>query len=103
MKNLFRYNDCNYYEEYTDADHLQLEKYKVIRETPKGYWINNGIKEKFVLKGEGKRFAYVNIELALKSYIKRKSRQISINKHSIRRAKHSLTIAKRLQGQIESL
>lgn len=63
--NLFRYNDCNYYEEYTDADHLLLEKYKVIRETPKGYWINNGIKEKFVLKGEGKRFAYVNIELAL--------------------------------------
>lgn len=49
--------------------------FKIIKETPKGFWIElNGLTEekKFVLKGEGKRFAHEKIEWALYSFYRRK-------------------------------
>jgi hypothetical protein len=103
MRKLYRYSDCNWYEEYTSADHLILDDYIVKRETNKGFWIVVNGKEKFVLSGEGKRFAYTNIELALKSYIKRKGMQIRINKNSIKKAKHMLGIALKIKDQIDSI
>lgn len=100
---LFRYNDCNWYEEYTSADHLILETFEVIRETKKGFYIKYLGKEKFILSGEGKRFAHTTIELALKSYIRRKKRQIAINKYSIKKAKHSISVALKIKEQIDSV
>jgi len=97
---LFRYDYCNWYEEYTSADHLNLSDFEVIRETNKGFWIVVNGKEKFVLSGEGKRFAYVNIELALKSYIKRKKRQIQISKHQIKRAKTRFQLQKKYRNKL---
>jgi len=97
MKKLYRYRDCNFYEEYTSADHLILDDYIVKRETNKGFWIAVNGKEKFVLSGEGKRFAHTSIGLALNSYIKRKVMQIRINKNSIKKAKHMLGIALKIK------
>lgn len=53
------------------------KKYAAIRETPKGYWIDaDWGQEKFVLKGDGKRFAYPDEAMARRSYIARKKRQL---------------------------
>ena len=78
-------------------DNLYISDYNIEKETEKGYWINVYDKRKFVLKGnEGKRFAYISKEYALKGFIKRKERQISINKCYIERAKLGIVLAEKL-------
>jgi len=93
---LFRYVDNLCYEVFVSGTELELKEFLIIKETPKGNWIReHGMygKPKFVLKGEGKRFAHETKELALKSFIFRKKSQIRINKEMMKRAKHSLSIA----------
>ena len=93
---LFRYVDNLCYELFVSGTELELKEFLIIKETPKGNWIReHGMygKPKFVLKGEGKRFAHETKELALKSFIFRKKSQIRINKEMMKRAKHSLSIA----------
>lgn len=90
---LFRYVDNLGYELFVDGTELELKEYLIVKETPKGNWIREHGKPKFVLKGDGKRFAHETKEMALKSFICRKKNQIRINNEMIERAKHSLSIA----------
>lgn len=102
MKTLYKYIEDKSYEEFDQAKKLVLKTFLVTKETPCGYWVReHGSygKNKFVLKGDGKRFAHETIELALKSFIARKKRQIWINKRMIAIAKHSLKIAESMNNQ----
>lgn len=82
---LFRFVDLALYE--GGEMIIELQRYLVIRRTAKGAWINRnptimgfGIdrygKARFVLDGEGKRFAHATQEQAMASFIRRKERQI---------------------------
>lgn len=69
----------------TVVDAIRIEEFKVLRETPGGYWIKKPFeaKEVFVLKGNGKRFAHEKIEWALFSLKRRKMAQIRILKEQL--------------------
>lgn len=76
---------------------------KLVKETPKGYWIShyynsNGLigKPIWVSKTAKKRYAYPDREIALKSFIKRKERQIKILTDRLRGAETTLNQAKSL-------
>lgn len=73
---------------------VELEHYRVIRRTAKGVWITRGPfrigdmvlsggwgspsgKPRFILDGEGRRFAYATVEAAVVSYRRRKEVQVS--------------------------
>lgn len=55
-----------------------LREFTVVKSTQRGAWIRYYDKLKLVINGEGKRFAHATKESALKSYIARKNRQLSI-------------------------
>lgn len=64
---------------------VKEHKYKVLKETPCGYWIelyhcswDDKFGRKWVPKNTRKRFAYPTKEEALTSFIARKKRQIAI-------------------------
>ena len=60
---------------------IGLQKFGVTRHTPKGVWIDyhgNPRDEKFILTAANKRFACPTKEEALKSFLARKKRQLSI-------------------------
>lgn len=95
-KVLYRYQEDRSFEFWGQVEELLLKEYLIIKETPRGNWIRehgNYGKPKFVLKGDGKRFAHQTKELALKSFICRKNRQYEINKGLMKSAKHYLKIA----------
>lgn len=99
MKELYRY-DTDFSTEYFEHTPY-LTFYKVKKETEKGYWIQEGSRKRFVLKGgNGKRFAYESKELALNGFIKRKERQIEINKVMMARAEKQMAVAKDLLNKI---
>lgn len=100
MKYLHRYMEVvtNDYDEVILGDRtvvveVRLSSFRIIRETEKSYvirgdgWKNGKPKEKFVLKGKGKRFAYDTIEAAKESYLIRKFRQIQHLEHQLKKAK----------------
>jgi hypothetical protein len=71
---------------------IRLEEYRVVRRTSKGAWVERrpmgqwqpkAEKLRFVLDGDGKRFAYPTVELARESLIRRKERQIEHLKMSL--------------------
>ena len=69
---LYRYHDANM----ASGPYISLEKYRVIRETPCCYVIDDYGKTRFVLKDQsGKRFAYATVEGAQNSFKIRKRRQ----------------------------
>lgn len=76
MMKLYRYN--SYHD--TDPPTVHVTTYNVLRETPRGWWIEEwegaGDRYKrFVLKGKGKRYAYPDKEDAWQSFVRRKTRQ----------------------------
>ena len=84
---------------------INVHKYKIIRETPKGIWIDTGMEwndfageyqptKRFVLLTARKKFANPNIYGAYEDYIHRKQRQISILQHKIDDIKAGITGAK---------
>jgi hypothetical protein len=66
---------------------IELEKFQVVKRTPKGAWIiphaepgwwqSPNPKKRFVLDGDGRRYAYPTVDAAHKSYLRRKVVQIS--------------------------
>lgn len=54
---------------YNSPPYIGLDELRVIRQTPAGVWLDNYGTEKFVLLGEGKRYAYPTKELARESYL----------------------------------
>jgi len=88
---LYRYNDFDFRYNVDPTP----KKYKVIKKTPQGVWIdlnyNWGPEEKkFVKLTAYKKFACETEEQALESYIARKSRQIKILKNQLARAQENL-------------
>lgn len=76
---LYRYVDCQ--------DVVLLERYPIVRRTPKGAWIelapgydhlNIKPELKFVLNDARKRFAHETLDGAKESFLARKRRQLSI-------------------------
>lgn len=71
---------------------LEVVEFQVLRETPKGYWINLAYggymmkSEKWVSKISRKRFAYPTKDEALDSFIARKKKQIQILKYQLGKA-----------------
>jgi hypothetical protein len=73
--------------------HLVLEEYPVIRRTPKGVWVDDLVRERFVLLSAVKKFAYPTKEEALESFKARKGRYIRILKNRLERAEAALSLA----------
>jgi len=94
-KILYRYSKICHHEELRGWDNENnvkavLSEYKVIRNTPKGYVIIFGLKEKWISSTGKKRFAYQEKKDALKNFIYRTNRSILIMNHNIDFAKLSL-------------
>ena len=88
---------------YESGVQLDVKEYKLVRETPKGYWIIDDLwhydeesvetYKKWVSKTARKRWAYPTIEEALTSFKARKNRQIRILTHQLKGAKVALKLA----------
>ena len=88
MAYLYRY-DSYYSSEYSVT--LYCKEYRIIKETPRGHWVEIGFSSKrFVLKDARKRFACSTKEEALESFRARKRRQIGILRHQLRLAEAAL-------------
>ncbi|NTU49579.1 MAG: hypothetical protein HGA87_01550 [Desulfobulbaceae bacterium] len=87
------------YDAYVWGDFLSVgmrcEEYRLIRETPKGYWIEDewSIDKRWVSKTARKRYAYPTKAEALDSFIARKRRQISILRHQAKHAQEKYDYA----------
>lgn len=96
---LYRFEDCYYSVAGEDGDHtniqVHLRRYKVIKHTPKGYWIEIPFCEKkWVSDSTRKRFAYPTKEQASNNFIKRKECQIRLLQNRIDRANRALYLHK---------
>lgn len=71
---------------------IVLNEYQLIKETPKGYWINVYYNEfnKWVSKTSIKRYAYPTKKEALNSFIQRKIRQQGILKNQLKMCENHL-------------
>ena len=84
-----------------------LEKFTVVKQTPCGSWIQPynmcpWMKPKFVLDSGRKRYAYPTMELAINSYIIRKTKQIGIFQARLDDAKLCLKQAQLVKsGELE--
>lgn len=89
MKKMYRYQDYFYGSEDNLSGEplpvckISLDEYKVIKETPKGYWISfpylshiSTDWKKWVSKTSRKRFAYPTEEEALNNFIARRKSRI---------------------------
>ena len=80
---------------------INLRTFKMIKETPKGYWIAHhwdveGMDSKlkrWVSKDSRKRFAYPDKKLAMMNYIRRTEKYISILKTKLEDARSGLKLA----------
>lgn len=106
---LYRYEDVQYAGSLDEYDNIipgsgtlriHLREYLVLRETPKGVWINHHGKEKFVLNRSKKRFAHPTKEEALKSFKRRKKSQLLHLEHQLARAKKALFMAENLKEEL---
>ena len=70
----------------TNGVSVWLQTHQVIKQTPKGTWIDVYGKKRFILKSARKHYTCETIELAKESFIARKNRQIRILKHQLRNA-----------------
>lgn len=71
---------------------VTLYKYRVIKHTPKGVWLEHRGGKKFVLKEARRRFAAPTVVEAKRDFIARKNRQIGIYSARIETAEKALAI-----------
>lgn len=74
---------------------LYVQHYDVDRRTPKGAWITVGCRPKFVLDGNGRRWAYPTLEQAMEDFRRRKKNQVKILT-----AKLKMALAAQQMGEI---
>jgi len=97
----YRYDS---YPVYESRVRVYESQFKLLKETPCGYWIVDryyrdelvhwtGSVKKWVSKTSRKRFAYPTKEEAMTSFKARKNRQISILKYQIKNAEQALAYA----------
>jgi hypothetical protein len=111
---VYRYEDCLYStgsEEYGYHAEVQLElvEFNIVKETPKGIWIQFGTfveprKEgrKFINLHSRKKFATFTKKEAIESYIKRKQRQIIILNARLATAQQALIMGNQTKHELES-
>jgi len=75
-----------------DSCHVDLEWYRIVRKTPKGCWIDDCGKERFVLDVARRKWAYPTKELALDSWMRRKWKQIGHLERQLRGVKMALEL-----------
>jgi len=94
VKILYRYDReyANFDDGQLQAYKITLKEYEVYKTTPHGYRINklrgvNGAKrDKFILSGDGRRFAYETKELAWNSFQIRTRKSLMHCKAALKRA-----------------
>jgi len=69
---------------------VYLQRFKVIKHTPKGVWLQMFFQKRFVLNGARKKFACPTIEEAKESFRARKRAQIRILSSKIANAKEAM-------------
>lgn len=81
---------------------VRESSFQVLRHTPKGVWlVGPNFEDIFVLKNpNGKRFAYATREDALRGYLARKNRQITIYSKRLEQALEFKNLALRKLGRI---
>lgn len=95
--------DGEYYSPKLPNPKLELSTFRLIKETPKGYWI--GYEHwfsfrKWVSKTARKRYAYPTKEEALESFIKRTQRRIRILGWQKQCCEISVNLAKQLKSRL---
>lgn len=108
--NFYRYTiwqtggyDSEYDTTWLNPPEVQVTEYKLMRETPKGYWIGHIWDTKpfkWISKTSRKRFAYPTKEEALNGFLIRTKRRIEILKSQIYQAEQALMTAERINGDI---
>ena len=95
----YRYDDP-----WTSGEAPFLQELSVARYTPKCVVLNDHGVDRFVLKDpDGRRYAYPTKELALKSYIIRKQRQMQHASNTFDKAKENLEAARAIErGEVGS-
>ena len=96
----YRYDDRRYapplneYDEPMGQGRLEvlLTKFPVLKETPKGVWLDNFGSKRFVLHSAYKRFADSDLDKAKASFIARKKRQGDIYRARARQADEAILI-----------
>ncbi|RWI48375.1 MAG: hypothetical protein EOR34_10775 [Mesorhizobium sp.] len=86
----YRYEDSS-----SSTPSIHLRRLRVLRETPKGVWLDDYVQERFVLKDANKRWAYPTIELARASFLIRKRRQVQHLKIYLEHAEAVLAAAEK--------
>lgn len=83
------------YENVRFVDRVRVQEivYDLVKETPKGYWIDWWGDKKWVSKTTKKRWAYPTREEAKTNFIARKNRQIEILTDKLKDAKDALYFA----------
>ncbi len=83
---------------------IQLEKFAILKRTPKGAWIrfdrfsmDPADDKKFVLLTANKRYACPDLDSAMESFIARKKRQILILKARLQSTQAALNLAESLE------
>jgi len=98
---LYRYHDVHY----TTGVQVHMRKFKVVKETPCGYWVKlfeSFDDKKWVPNNTRKRYAYPNKEEALTSFIARKRRQVKILETQLSIAKYALGRGITIQNELEA-
>jgi hypothetical protein len=114
----YRYEDVQYaapVDEYGDSRPgegrlaVELRKFQIVRETPKGVWVapyfefmkHLSEEEKFVRNNSVKKHAYPTIEEAKKGFIARKNAQLRILNAGVRRAEKALRVIEQISTPLE--
>lgn len=101
IQKLYRYVQVNYAPPIDEFDNprgegrtsIEMQTFDVIKQTPKGVWINDFSGKKFVNLTARKKYACLTEAEALTSFIARKNRHISILTAQLKSAQKSLHIA----------
>lgn len=105
IEKVYRYEDVQYHPGVDENDNplpgpgrvsVYLITFKVTKTTPKGVWIANSGRRRFVLLGATRQYASPTKEEALKSFIRRKYRYIEILNSKKERAEKALSIGKQM-------
>lgn len=91
-------------------DSIDLSTYRIVKETPCGYWIIYGTgqptpydRKKFVLKKGFKRYAWPTPEMALEHFARRKKNQMAICKAKADEAERHYLKAEKMLEEIRNV
>lgn len=99
-KLFYRYHDvwCRSQTD-TPKKNVELFTYEGIRQTPKGWWINDGIRDRWIPNEiYRKSFAYHNKEDAMRNFLARKRVQLSIMEGQIKGIKNAVKQAELMKN-----